>query len=252
VVGFTEIWQDWAFVLPDAAPKSAAPSAAALRAAPQPFAQDATEELPIFIPLKHWKCTNNPRNNPLRWLNTGRRKTPNPVKKFIALPLLFLAATLWTSTSCTRTPKQPEATPAAERAAIAALLDRWHQAAAQADSSVYFGALVPDSAVFIGTDDTERWKTEAFRTWSRPHFQNGKGWTFRPQDRKIGLDAQTAWVDERLDSPHMGACRGTAVLRKINGEWKIALYSLSFSVPNPRADAVMEALKSPDFPADKR
>ena len=111
---------------------------------------------------------------------------------------------------------------------------------------------MPDSAVFIGTDDTERWTTEAFRTWSRPHFQNGKGWTFRPNDRKIGLDAQTAWVDERLDSPHMGACRGTAVLRKINGEWKIALYSLSFSVPNPRADAVMEALKSPEFPADNR
>ena len=29
-------------------------------------------------------------------------------------------------------------------------------------------------------------------------------------------------------------------------------HGLSFSVPNPRADAVMEALKSPDFPADNR
>ena len=235
---------------PDAAPHRAAPSAAALRAAPQPFARSATKYLLNFIPLIRWKCTNNPRNNPLRCLNAARRKTPKPVKKFNALPLLALAAILWASTGCTPTSKQPK--PAEERAAIAALLDSWHQAASQADSSVYFGALVPDSAVFIGTDDTERWTTEAFRTWSRPHFQNGKGWTFRPQDRKIGLDAQTAWVDERLDSPHMGACRGTAVLRKINGEWKIALYSLSFSVPNPRADAVMEALKIPEFPADNR
>lgn len=174
------------------------------------------------------------------------------MKKYLVLPLLALAATLWTTISCTPTPKQLETTPAEERKAIAALLDRWHQAAATADSTAYFGALVRDSAVFIGTDDTERWTTEAFRTWSRPHFQNGKGWTFRPHGRKIGLDAQTAWVDERLDSPHMGACRGTAVLRKINSEWKIALYSLSFSVPNPRADAVMEALKSPEFPADNR
>ena len=162
------------------------------------------------------------------------------------------AATLVIAVRCTPAPQPTQTSPADERAAIAALLDRWHQAASQADSSVYFGALVPDSAVFIGTDDTERWTTEAFRTWSRPHFQNGKGWTFRPKDRKISLDAQTAWVDERLDSPHMGACRGTAVLRKINGEWKIALYSLSFSVPNPRADAVMEALKTPEFPADNR
>lgn len=174
------------------------------------------------------------------------------MKKFNALPFFVLAAILWASPSCTSASKQPEPTPAEERAAISELLDRWHQAASQADSLVYFGALVPDSAVFIGTDDTERWTTEAFRIWSRPHFKNGKGWTFRPQDRKIGLDAQTAWADERLDSPHMGACRGTAVLRKINGEWKIALYSLSFSVPNPRADAVIEALKIPKFLADNR
>ena len=165
---------------------------------------------------------------------------------------LAAAATLGIAVRCTPAPQPTQASPAAERTEIAALLDAWHRAAANADSSAYFGALVPDSAVFIGTDDTERWTTEAFRTWSRPHFQNGKGWTFRPKDRKIGLNAQTAWVDERLDSPHMGACRGTAVLRKINGEWKIALYSLSFSVPNPRADAVMEALKSPEFPAEKR
>jgi hypothetical protein len=50
----------------------------------------------------------------------------------------------------------------------------------------------------------------------------------------------------------MGACRGTAVLQKTDGTWKIALYSLSFSVPNPRADAVMEAIKSPDFPSENR
>lgn len=143
-------------------------------------------------------------------------------------------------------------TPAEERNAVAAVLDGWHRAAAQADSTKYFSALVPDSAVFIGTDDTERWTTETFRTWSRPHFKNGKGWTFLPQNRNIALSGTTAWVDERLSSPHMGPCRGTAVLQKIDGTWKIALYSLSFSVPNPRADAVMEALKTPEFPAEDR
>ena len=64
---------------------------AALRAAPQPFARGETKYLLNFIPLIRWKCTNNPRNNPLRYLNAARRKTPNPVKKFNALPLLASA-----------------------------------------------------------------------------------------------------------------------------------------------------------------
>ena len=62
---------------------------------------------------------------------------------------------------------------AGEVAKIAAVLDDFHAAAADADEERYFGHLAA-SGVFLGTDATERWTKEQFRAYAHPHFAKGK------------------------------------------------------------------------------
>lgn len=123
------------------------------------------------------------------------------------------------------------------------LLDEWHQAAARADYEAYFGRMT-DDAVFIGTDATEYWLGDAFREFSRPYFERGKAWSFSAVERHIYENAQQdlAWFDELLDT-RMGLCRGSGVIEKVEGEWKIAHYVLSIAVPNENVNELLE-LKS--------
>ena len=141
-------------------------------------------------------------------------------------------------------PSSPVSAPeAGDEEAAATLLDSWHAAAATADEARYFEMLLPD-AVFIGTDASERWDRQAFKEYARPHFEKGKAWTFRPLERHIELapGGHIAWFDERLDSPHMGEVRGSGVLLKRNGDWRIAHYVLSVPIPNEKFEAVKQAI----------
>ena len=109
----------------------------------------------------------------------------------------------------------------------------WHKAAADADFNTYFG-LMTDDAVFIGTDATENWQLDAFKSFSKPYFDKGKAWSFTTLERNIYLDTDsvtTAWFDEHL-STQMGICRGSGVIKKIDGHWKVQHYVLSIAVPN--------------------
>lgn len=125
--------------------------------------------------------------------------------------------------------------------AIAAVLDDWHLAAAQADEGRYFGLLAED-AVFLGTDPTERWTKASFQAWAHPIFQRGQAWTFKARRRAITLarDGQTAWFDEDLDTPNLGPARGTGVLTREPGGWRIRQYNLSVPIPN----GLMKAVKA--------
>jgi hypothetical protein len=40
-----------------------------------------------------------------------------------------------------------------------------------------------------------------------------------------------------------GECRGTGVLRQIDGQWKISQYSLTLVVPNEAAAAVVKVIQ---------
>lgn len=141
--------------------------------------------------------------------------------------------------SCACASVPPAATPA-----INAALDDWHDAAAKADEARYFGAMTPEF-VFLGTDATERWDVAAFREFAHPHFAKGKAWTFVPRDRYVILSPRgdVAWFDEKLDSATYGECRGSGVLRLVNGTWKIAHYNLTIPVPNDLADAVVKMIR---------
>lgn len=57
-------------------------------------------------------------------------------------------------------------------------------------------------------------------------------------------DAAFAWFDELLDSEKYGLCRGTGVMRKIGGEWKITQYHLTVPVPNELMEQVTRMIKA--------
>ncbi|MEH6514626.1 MAG: nuclear transport factor 2 family protein, partial [Maribacter arcticus] len=44
----------------------------------------------------------------------------------------------------------------------------------------------------------------------------------------------------------MKICRGSGVLKKVNGEWKIAHYVLSIAVPNENVDALVKIKSEKD------
>ncbi len=132
--------------------------------------------------------------------------------------------------------------------AIVDLLDRFHEAASVADGDRYFAALAYD-AVFLGTDGTERWTKQQFRAFCEPYFGEGRGWTYVPTERHVGLDPSGAfaWFDELLHNEKYGQCRGSGVVVKRDGRWQIAQYNLSMPVPNELATGVVEMICSDEF-----
>lgn len=141
------------------------------------------------------------------------------------MPALLVAALL------AATPAPPDRKAAETQ--VSAVLDDWHRAAAAADEARYFGHFTAD-AVFLGTDATERWTRDAFRAWARPFFSRGKAWSFTPRTRHVSFsrDGEVAWFDEALDTANMGPCRGSGVLVREGGAWRIAQYNLSVPIPN--------------------
>jgi ketosteroid isomerase-like protein len=137
-----------------------------------------------------------------------------------------------------------------EIAAVGAVLDAFHAAAAKADEAAYF-ALIADNGVFLGTDATERWDKAAFQAFAHPHFASGKGWTFTPRDRHVDLarGGTVAWFDELLDSATYGECRGTGVLEKTAGGWKITQYHLTIPMPNDLAKEFVARIRAAGKPA---
>jgi uncharacterized protein (TIGR02246 family) len=130
--------------------------------------------------------------------------------------------------------------------AIQETLDDWHQAAATGDEARYF-SLFTDDGVFMGTDATERWTRDAFRTWAHPHFARGKAWAFRAVRRNVRLapDGKVAWFDEELATEKLGPCRGSGVLVLQGKQWRIAHYVLSVPIPNAVFDEVKRVLERP-------
>ncbi len=123
------------------------------------------------------------------------------------------------------------------------VIDDWHTAAARGDRDGYLGSMAPD-ARFLGTDSTERWDLAQFTGYVNEHFEPGNGWTFQPDERVLRLSTSgvSAWFDERLASESYGELRGTGVLERVGGAWKVAHYSMTFTVPNDVAGDVVDAV----------
>ena len=160
----------------------------------------------------------------------GDNPAMNPLRRFVlSLPLLAL----------------PLAHATVAQDEINALLDAFHRAASGAKFDEYFGMFAPDG-IFIGTDATERWTVEAFKTYAKPHFDKGRGWTYTVVERHVNVssDDRHASFDELLDNADLGRCRGTGVLRRVGGAWKIEQYHLTIPVPNALADDVVKRIRA--------
>lgn len=141
----------------------------------------------------------------------------------------------------TATFAQKKQTETAEKEAINTILDSWHNAASHANFKEYFSALAENS-IYIGTDATENWTKKEFEIWAKPYFDKGKAWNFTALQRNIYFspDKKLAWFDELLNT-QMKICRGSGVLEKSNGQWKIKHYVLSMTIPNDNSDEVIKA-----------
>ncbi|RLJ63433.1 SnoaL-like protein [Lacinutrix venerupis] len=125
-------------------------------------------------------------------------------------------------------------------------LDNWHKAATEANFDNYFN-LMTDDGVFIGTDATENWQNDAFKSFSKPYFDKGKAWSFTTVDRNIYVydNHKIAWFDELLDT-QMKLCRGSGILKLENNQWKVAHYVLSITIPNENVTEVVKLKTSFD------
>ena len=150
------------------------------------------------------------------------------VHRFIIISICFLLFTIF-SISC----KEKQTAPSTQDAdLITNTIDQWHKAAAETKFDTYFSLMTSD-AVFIGTDPTEYWNLNEFKSFCKPYFDKGKAWNFTSLKRHIYLndDHSMAWFDELLNT-QMKICRGSGVLKKEDGTWKIAHYVLSMTIPN--------------------
>ena len=131
--------------------------------------------------------------------------------------------------------------------AVASVLDDFHAAASAADFDRYFGHFAPEG-VFLGTDATERWDVEAFKAFAKPYFDQGRGWTYTPVTRHVYVapDGGSAWFDETLSNEGLGDCRGSGVLLRIGGDWKIAQYNLTIPIPNDLAGEFVARIRALD------
>ena len=128
---------------------------------------------------------------------------------------------------------------------IAAMLDSFNVAAANADYTRYFNFYTED-ATFNGTDATENWDKAAYMIWAKPFFDKKTTWNFTAIKRNIyfGTHADIAWFEELLNT-QMKICRGSGVVVKVGNDWKVQQYVLSTTIPNSQLDTVIK-IKTPE------
>jgi hypothetical protein len=122
---------------------------------------------------------------------------------------------------------------------VNAFVDGWHDDAAHARMA-YFDKMAPDG-VYIGTDRSELWQRDAFKAWARKYFEGKKSaWSFKATRRNVYTsgDGKLIWFDELLDTPNMGHCMASGVIRRTDKGFEILHYQLSMAVPNEVAKQV--------------
>ena len=132
------------------------------------------------------------------------------------------------------------------RAKVHAFTDEWHDDAANARLA-YFDKMAKDG-IYIGTDKTELWNRDEFKTWAKRFFERKSAWAFKATKRNVYMseDQKFIWFDELLDT-QMGVCQASGVIRKTDKGFEIQHYQLSIAVPNDVADKVTKTIK--DFEA---
>ncbi|OON61975.1 hypothetical protein B0920_00280 [Massilia sp. KIM] len=144
------------------------------------------------------------------------------MKRFLTACFLFLGLA-----GFARADADPELT-----RQVNAFVDAWHDDAANARLA-YFDKMAPDG-VYIGTDRSELWKRDDFKAWAKKYFERKSAWSFKATRRNVyaSQDGSLIWFDELLDTPNMGHCMASGVIRKTKSGFEIVHYQLSMAVPN--------------------
>lgn len=113
-------------------------------------------------------------------------------------------------------------------------MNKWHNDVAIFDYEAYFGFMSSDF-IYLGTDPGERWTKKTFSDFCMPYFERKSTWDFKTNWRNwyFSADENVAWFEESL-STQMEECRGSGVLKKVDGEWKIAHYNLAVVIENEK------------------
>lgn len=111
-------------------------------------------------------------------------------------------------------------------------INAWHEAAAVGDSAAFF-SMMTENAVYLGTDESERWDKTSMGKDLGKYFNGKRAWKFIPYNRIYTEleDKNSILFDECLRT-WMGPCKATGILTKEKGNWKISYYNLSVAVPN--------------------
>lgn len=150
------------------------------------------------------------------------------MKRNILIAIIFL---IFIACNTSKT-KESNSKKSPNKKTINLIINNWHKAASEANFNNYFNKM--DSiSVFIGTDASENWNKKDFAAFSKPYFDKGKAWDFKPLERNIYFseNQEVIWFDELLKT-WMGICRGSGVLEKKDNKWKIKHYVLSITIPN--------------------
>lgn len=163
------------------------------------------------------------------------RYLKSPIALFIVISTILM--------SCSQSTQNGNVNKKTETKIIATLLDQWHNDAAEAEFSPFF-SLFGSNGVYIGTDETEIWTVEEFKSFAKPYFDKGKAWSFSATSRNIYFSANgsVAWFDELLNT-WMGTCRGSGVFELEKDQWKLKHYVLSLTVPNNKMDSVIQVIE---------
>ena len=110
----------------------------------------------------------------------------------------------------------------------------WHQAASDANYDGYFNAMA-ESFIFLGTAPEERWTKSKFSSFSKPYFNKGQAWDFKASNRRwsFSKNKKIAWFDEDLET-WMKGCRGSGIVVRKRGEWKLLYYNLHVLIENEK------------------
>lgn len=123
------------------------------------------------------------------------------------------------------------------------LMNKWHNDVATFQFDAYFD-FMSDDFIFLGTDPTERWTKNEFYDFCKPYFEKKSTWDFKTNWRNWYMNDRedVAWFEESLDT-WMEECRGSGVLKRENGIWKIAHYNLTVLIENDKVDKFIKLRK---------
>jgi SnoaL-like domain len=93
----------------------------------------------------------------------------------------------------------------------------------------------------LGTAPGESWNKEQFSAFCKPYFDKGSAWDFTPSNRvwARGKSKRTIWFTEDL-ATWMQGCRGSGVLVKEWGTWKLAYYNLTVLIENEKIEPFIQ------------